>query len=157
TQRDVTEQKRMARRLRETDEKFRVMVETANEGIWMLDADARITFINPRMAEMLGYPPEQLLGRLKWDFLFEEDRARVRGLFERRRAGSSEQADVRFRHEDGRQVGAIMSARPIQDPQGRFSGALALFTDVTQRKRAEDALRDADRRKDEFLAMLAHE
>jgi PAS domain S-box-containing protein len=116
-------------------------VETANEGIWQLDADARVTFVNDRMAELLGYRPGDLVGRQKWDFVFDEDEAAGRVLFERRRAGVSEQADVRFRHRDGRAVWTLMSARPMTDERGAFCGALDMFTDVTERRRAEDALR----------------
>src|SRR5262249_27003878 len=116
-----------------------------------------ITFVNPRMAEMLGYQPAEMLGRAIWDFLFEEDEEALRTMFGRRRAGISEQADVRFRHKDRREVWTILCARPVKDHQGQFRGALDLFTDVTQRKHAEDALREADQRKNEFLAMLAHE
>jgi hypothetical protein len=60
---DITERKRAEEALRESEEKYRRIVETANEGIWALDADARITFVNRRMAEMLGYSPEELLRR----------------------------------------------------------------------------------------------
>jgi two-component system CheB/CheR fusion protein len=82
----------------------------------------------------------------------------MRGLFERRKRGVSEEvADIRFRRADGREVWTLMSARPLYDDQGRFTGAVDLFTDITDRRRAEQALRDADRRKDEFLAVLAHE
>jgi PAS domain S-box-containing protein len=146
TQRDITEQRRIARQLRESDEKFRAMVETANEGIWVLDEAARITFVNDRMAEMLGYQPDEMLGRIEWDFLFQEDEDASRELFSRRRAGISEQADVRFQHKDGREVWTILCARPITDHQGRFRGALDLFTDVTERRRAEEALRENEER-----------
>ena len=127
---------------RETETQFRRIVETANEGIWELDADARITFVNDRMAELLGRTPEEIRGRTKWDFLFEEDQVAVRALFVRRRAGVSEQVDIRFRHRDGRAVWTLMSARPVLDEAGVFCGGLDMFTDVTERKRVEDALRD---------------
>ena len=120
TQRDVTEQRRIEGELRKSEEKFRGMVETANEGIWILDTEARITFINKRMAAMLGYEPQEMLGRTKWDFVFDADQARVRQLFENRRAGISEQADVRFRARDGREVWTIMSARSLSDDRGEF-------------------------------------
>jgi PAS domain S-box-containing protein len=138
---DVTDRMQGEERLRQSEEKFRRIVETANEGIWTLDAEARVTFVNRRMAEMLGYQPEQLQGRLQWDFLFDEDQPGARQLFERRRAGVSEQADVRFRHKDGWEVWTLMAARPVTDPQGRFLGALDMFTDVTQRREAEEAVR----------------
>ncbi len=162
--RDVTAERRAARALAESEALFRGIFETANEGIWMLDEQACTTLVNPRMGEILGYAPEEMVGRHKWDFLFEKDRPHFQALFERRRAGLSEHSDVRFRHRDGREVWALMAARPIFDAQGRFRGALDLFTDVTERKRLEEQLRqraeelaEADRRKDDFLALLGHE
>jgi PAS domain S-box-containing protein len=155
---------RAARALAESEALFRGIFEAANEGIWVLDERARITLVNPRMADMLGYEPPEMVGRQKWDFLFEEDQSRVMALFERRRAGISEQADVRFRHRDGQEVWTLMAARPVLGGAGEFRGALDLFTDITERKRLEEELHrraerlaEADRRKDEFLVLLGHE
>jgi PAS domain S-box-containing protein len=139
---------------RASETQFRRIVETADEGIWELDAEARIAFVNERMARMIGYSPEEMKGRRKWDFLFDEDQATVRALFERRRAGVSEQADVRFRHRDGRAVWTSMSARPVLDENGAFRGGLDMFTDVTNRKRAEDALEGSVDERDRALAEL---
>ncbi len=125
---------------RHSETLFRRIVETAHEGIWQLDADARVVFVNDRMAGLLGYRPDEVRGRQKWDFLFDEDRAAGRALFDRRRAGVSEQADVRFRHRDGRAVWTLMSARPMTGEDGTFRGALDMFTDVTERRQAEAAL-----------------
>ena len=102
----------------------------------------RVPFVNDRMARTPGRSPGEMVGRLKWDFLFDEEREFVRALFERRRSGVSEQADVRFRHRDGRAIGFMMSARPVFDEAGGFRGCLDIFTDVTERKRAEAAVRD---------------
>ena len=98
---DLTERKRATAALRQSEEKYRQIVETAIEGIWLLDADARITFVNPRMAELLGHKAEDMLGRPERDFVFHSDRARAQELFERRRLGVSEQADIRLLHHDG--------------------------------------------------------
>ena len=161
---DVTAQKGAEVALRESEEKFRRIVETANEGIWLLDENALVTFVNPRMSDLIGYTPEEMMGRPKWDFLLGRDRERVRELFARRRAGISEQLDVCFQHRDGRPVWMLMAARPVLDESGVFRGTLDMFTDVTERKRLEAELQarvaelaSADRRKDEFLATLAHE
>ena len=61
--------------LRESEEKYRNIVETANEGIWIIDAEARTTYVNKKMAEMLGYSQEEMIGRSGWDFTDEEDKA----------------------------------------------------------------------------------
>jgi PAS domain S-box-containing protein len=126
---------------------FRRIVETAHEGIWELDGDGRIAFVNERMAGMLGYTPAELHGRHSTEFHDEEDRGAVEALFRRRRAGVSELADLRFRHRGGHAVWTLMSARPVTDDRGRFRGELAMFTDVTERKRAADELqRSVDER-----------
>jgi PAS domain S-box-containing protein len=162
--RDVTQERRAAQALAESETRFRGIFESANEGIWMLDEQARTTLVNPRMAEMLGYRPEEMVGRHKWDFLFVEDRPQFEALFERRRAGLSEHTDVRFRHRDGREVWTLMAARPVFGERGEFRGALDLFTDITERKRLDEELHrraeelaEAGRRKDDFLALLGHE
>jgi PAS domain S-box-containing protein len=139
---------------RESETQYRQIVETANEGIWLLDANAQITFVNAQMAEMLGYQPEEMRGRHKWDFLFDEDQEVVRQLWERRRTGISEQADVRFRHRSGAAVWTLMSARPLTGNQGEFLGALDMFTDVTERKRAENAVRETSEQRERTLAEL---
>jgi PAS domain S-box-containing protein len=139
---------------REREIEYRRIVETANEGIWVLDPEARITFVNARMAELLGHAPEELVGRQKWDFLFDEDQTSVRTLFERRRQGVSEQADVRFCHHTGSAVWTLMSARPMIDERGRVRGALDMFTDVTERKKAESAVRETSEQRERALADL---
>ena len=151
-------------RLSETQ--YRRIVETAHEGIWELDADARVTFVNARMAEMLGHEPGEFLGRRKWEFVADEDRPAVQALFERRRAGVSEQADVRFRRRDGEPVWTLMSARPLFGDRGEFRGCLDMFTDITGRRRAEENLKETTRQLwqaarlagvGELAASIAHE
>jgi PAS domain S-box-containing protein len=161
---DVTARKVAEAEVRESEAKFRRIVETANEGIWLLDENARVTFVNRRMCELLGYEAEDVLGRPKWEFLLGKDRERVLKLFERRRAGVSEQVDLCFEDRKGRPVWMIMAARPVIDEAGVFLGSLDMFTDVTERKRLEAELHDriaelaeADRRKDAFIATLSHE
>jgi two-component system, sensor histidine kinase and response regulator len=122
---------------RQSEAKYRGIVEAANEGIWVLDQDMRITMVNPRMAEILGYEQGELLGHHKCEFVFAEDVAEIKALFVQRREGLSDHVDVRFRGKDGGALWTIMAARPVRDAAGRFRGALDLFTDITQRKEAD--------------------
>jgi PAS domain S-box-containing protein len=154
---DVTDRRHAEAVLRANERRYRDIVEMANEGIWILDADARVTFVNRRMTELAGCREAEMLGRPMWDFAFEEDVPAMKERFERCRCGSPEDIEVRLRHRDGREVWTQMAARPTLDDTGGFTGALDLFTDITAGKLAAEALREADRRKDEFLAMLAHE
>jgi PAS domain S-box-containing protein len=155
---DITSRRSVEHALRASEEQYRAIVDAANEGIWRLDRHARITFANDRMAELLGVTAESMIGRHKWDFVFDEDVPVMQSLFERRKQGVSEEvADIRFRRGQTGEVWTLMAARPLYDESGTFMGAVDLFTDITERRRAEQELRDVDRRKDEFLAVLAHE
>ncbi len=129
------------RDLRESEARYRRIVSTAEEGIWVLGEDFLTTFVNARMAGMLAYNPEEMKGRGMPDFMFEEDVPDHLKRMERRRAGVSEQYERRFRRKDGDTVWALGSATPVFDEDGRFSGSFAMFTDITERKRAEDELR----------------
>ena len=144
---DITERRRIEQALRDGERLYKEIVETANEGIWTLDGQARITFVNRRMADLVGYPPMEMIGCHKWDFMFDEDISAMQALFDRRRQGIAEEVmDIRFRHRSGSEVWTLMAARPLHDSAGRFSGALDLFMDVTTRRQAEQALRDSEER-----------
>lgn len=136
---DITDRK-------QAEEKYRRIVETAGEGIWLIDAESRTTFVNQRMAEMLGYSVEEMLGRSLFDFMDEEGRTIAEANVERRRQGIGEQHDFKFRRKDGSEVWTLVSARPFLDDQGRYGGALGMITDITERQRAEQALRESEAR-----------
>ena len=127
--------------LRASEERHRRIVETAVQGIWLLDADARTTFVNPRMAEMLGCTVEEMRGKALTDFMDEEAQEEAREYLRRRQGGIKEQHDFRFRHKDGSDVWTLVSTNPVQDDQGRYAGALGMVTDITDRKQAEDLVR----------------
>jgi len=119
---DVTDRKNAEEAIRESDARYRRMVETTTEGISMADANFCITFVNPQMAKMLGYQPDEMLGRSVLDFLFAEDIEQKRRIFERRRAGVCEQYDDRFRHKNGSEV--LVAILPsASEPSGPFSSA----------------------------------
>lgn len=128
------------RALAESEEKYRRIIETAQEGIWMLDASARTTFVNRRMAEMLGYAEVEMLGRPLYDFVDETARLAAEDDFRRRRQGIAERRDFKFRRKDSSDLWAIVSTQTVVGDDGQFSGALGLITDITERKEAEEAL-----------------
>ena len=150
--------------LRESEQRYRDIVERAHEGIWQLDADGRTRFANRRMAEMLGCTPEELRGKRIEDFVDAEGREQVELLRERRRQGIAEHAQLRLQRRDGTDLWTLLSAAPTHDANGNYQGVLGMLSDITEWKNTErdnerlyTALRDADRRKDEFLALLGHE
>ena len=127
--------------LRESERKLRRIFDTTNEGIWGMGPDTKTTFVNARMAEMLGYSPEEMQGRPASDFIFEEDLADHLDRMSKRREGISENYERRLRRKDGQEVWGLASATSIMDEEKRFQGSFAMWTDITERKRAEQRLR----------------
>jgi two-component system, cell cycle sensor histidine kinase and response regulator CckA len=126
--------------LRASEERYRTIVTTAAEGIWTLDAEARTTFVNDRLASMLGYRAEEMAGRKLYDFMDKEARDRAARTFMRRERKSGGEGDFRFRRKDGSVVWLRPATSPLLGPRGEFVGALAMVSDVTERRRAEEAL-----------------
>jgi len=139
---DVTEQEKAGQALRESEEKYRRIIETAYEGIWIVDAKGKTTFVNERMGKMMGYTVDEMIGRPLFEFMHEEDRAYSKAKLERRRRGIAEAYEFKFKKRNGADLWTIVSANPLYDIEGQYTGALAMITDITDRKRAEQ-LNDA--------------
>jgi PAS domain S-box-containing protein len=161
---DISERKRGEEALRESEEKYRRIVDTAYEGICVVDAEAKLKFVNGRMAEMLGYRVEELLGRSALDFWDAQSLPKANRTLEERRRGIREQYEICLRHKDGSAVWVIVTATPIVDADGVYQGSFSMSTDITERKRAEEALQRAkevaeaaNRAKSDFLANMSHE
>ncbi len=133
-------------RLRASESRYRQIVQAANEGIWAIDAESRTSFVNPKMAELLGYSRAEMLGRPLVDFMAPDAVSLAQINLERRQRGISEQHEFEFRRKDGSSLRALLSANPLLDARGNYAGALALVTDVSERSQVEAALREgADR------------
>ena len=150
---DVTEQKQAERALRDSEERFRRMVEIAGEGIWIVDTTGRTSFVNNRMEAILGYSKDEMLGRLCFDFLEPEERDRARRDFEKSKTHDLGPVEYRFCHKDGSVVWLDITGTAMFDDTGRLTGTLAMCTDVTERKTNEQRLRQTQRL--ESLGILA--
>ncbi len=145
--RDISERQRAEEALRASAERYRRIVQTAAEGIWMLDANAVTAFVNPRMAQMLGFTPEEMIGQPLTGFIDEAGSAAVMAQLARSRdGGQSEPGDFRFRRRDGQDLWAMLSSTPIFGDNGSHSGSLAMLTDISDRRAAELALIDSNGR-----------
>jgi PAS domain S-box-containing protein len=139
--RDITEARKAEQALRKSEAKYRRIVDTATEGIWVLGPDTMTTFVNARMAEMLGYSSQEMIGRPGADFMFEEDVPDHLQKMQNRRQGISENYERQFRRKDGQTVWTLASATPVFDDKHCFQGSFGMFTDITGRKEAETELR----------------
>jgi len=130
--------------LRESEDRYRRMIETANEGVWILDAKGVTSFVNTKMGVMLGYHAEEMLGRHLFEFLDEEMRPAAAENLSQRKAGAKGQYDYQLRSKEGGLVWAQVCASPIYDHDRRYVGVLGMVSDITERKRAEAALADSE-------------
>ncbi|MDB5909194.1 MAG: hypothetical protein JWP34_3308 [Massilia sp.] len=126
--------------LERTEERFRRIVHSAGEGIWEIDADSRTTFVNPKMAAILGYSTEDMLGRPMASLLDEEGQEIVERNLARCRQGIAERHDLKFRQRDGSAVWTSMATNPIFDGAGEYIGALALVNDISDRRESAELI-----------------
>ncbi len=139
---DVTEQKKAEERLQESEERYRNIVETANEGISIIDAEERITFVNKQIEDMFGYSSEELISRPMWNFLSDESKAIIKHTLKNGWENVNESLEIKFIRKDGSTLYTHTNAKSIFDKSGKFLGTLNLHTDITKRKEVEEALRN---------------
>jgi PAS domain S-box-containing protein len=144
--RNIAERKRLEAELRQQDVLYRRLVDTAGEGVWVMDENRVTTFVNSQMAQMLGLSPEAMLGHLITDFMFDEDLPEYFGRFAERQAGLHGNYEMRMRRSDGSCGVCRISATALLGAQGQFQGSFGMFTDITELKRAEQELRDSEER-----------
>jgi PAS domain S-box-containing protein len=134
------------------------LIHTAREGIWVMDNAGITTFANPRMGEILGYEAGEMIGRSMFEFMTEEWRGEAERNLERRRRGISEDHDFEFCRKDGSAVWTLISTGPVRDKSGEPIGALAMVTDISERKHAEEhqalLLQELDHRVKNTLATV---
>ncbi|MGZ8550270.1 MAG: PAS domain S-box protein [Chitinophagaceae bacterium] len=131
---DVTEQVLSRRKIEGSEKKFRQIVETAQEGIWMIDENNVTVFVNKKMCEILEYSEDEMLGKTNLYFKSEEERKLAIQQIERRKKGIRETHEARFITKSGRNICTLVSTNAILDHDGRYKGALAMITDITEKK-----------------------
>jgi PAS domain S-box-containing protein len=140
--------------LSESEGKFRRIIETAVEGVWQMDDQFRTTFVNRRMAEMLGYSPEEMLGKKITSFMPAGELSDHEARIERRREGNKDRYERRLVRKDGSVIWTLVSATANVDREGAFLGSFAMLSDITDRKMAEEALQESRERLENIIDFL---
>jgi len=141
--RDITERRRFAEALRQSEQKFRSLVEMTSDWIWAVDENGVYIYSSPKVKDLLGYEPEEVLGKRPYHFMPPEEAERVAALFsalvKAKKAFTG--LENRNTHKDGHQVTLETSGVPVFDPDGGFRGYRGIDRDITARKQAEEELR----------------
>ncbi len=140
---DITPRKRMEEALRENEARYRLLLERMNEGLVINDRNGEITYVNPKLSEILGYSSAELVGHRWSKFLDESNWRIVREQMTRRRRGESSTYTLEPQRQDGRALSVIVSATPIFGSDGSYEGSFGVVTDVTALKSVEWELQQA--------------
>lgn len=124
-----------------SEARYRGIIDTAQEGVWIVDAESKTRYVNQRLATMLGYSPDYMYGRSLYDFVTPEAQPAARRAFDVHREGGSERFEGTLVRADGQLLCAIISGSAILDAQGGFTGVLEMLTDITDRKAIETKYR----------------
>lgn len=151
--RDITDRKLTEKRLAESEILYRTMVETANDWLWQIDRNGKYTYASPKVSELLGYAPEEVIGKTPFEFMPPEEAERVAPIF--RDIVAKKIAFSGFEntnlHRDGRRVVLETSGRPIVDANGNFVGYSGVDRDITDRKNTQLALQQSKQLLQEVL------
>jgi PAS domain S-box-containing protein len=143
---DITERKKVEAALRASEHKYRTLIDTLQEGVWAIDKEGLTTYANACMAQMLGYTPDEMMGRPLFSFMSESQVTVARANMERRAQGIKEQHDFEFLKKDGSRIYTMLEAGPMTDEEGNYIGAIAGVTDITERRKMEAALKESENR-----------
>ena len=139
---DVTRTRQTEHDLAEKHHLLTLLVQTTSEGFWFVDSQAVTTDANPAMCKILGYPREQLLGRTIFEFVDEANRAIFARQIQQRAIGISGGYEIELTRADGSKVACYNHATPIYDTHGQRIGSIGMWSDISERKRAEQQLLD---------------
>ncbi len=145
---DISERKRRADdALRESEARFRSLVETTSDWVWEVDRNGVYTYASPKVRDLLGYEPEEVIGRTPFDLMVLDEADRVARFFHdvvksRKPFTNFENTNL---HKDGRPVILETSGVPILDARGNLVGYRGIDRDITERKRVEEAFQQAHR------------
>jgi len=141
---DQTERRQAVLALQRSKARYRSIIETTQEGVWILDAEGKTTFVNQLMADMLGYGVEAMVGANLTDFIAPAEQAQAQAYLERRQQGIQENHPFKFRRQDQTVLWALVSAMPLFDENHNYTGCIGLLSDITQLIIMQEALQTSE-------------
>jgi PAS domain S-box-containing protein len=143
--RNIDQRKKIELALRQNEEKYRTLMESLNEVIMLVDNDDRVQFVNKRFTEILGYEPEEIIDKIGYEVLLdEEDQSVIQNANQDRIHKKASQYELTFNTKDGRKIDFLVSGAPLFDQSGNTIGSLGAMMDITERKKALISLRESE-------------
>lgn len=143
---DITEIKKTELALKESEKKYRQIVETAQEGIWLLDENHKTTFVNKKMCQILEYTQKEMIGKEVYSFMDEEGQQIAANLMKKKKEGHSGQRHFKYISKSGKEIWANVAANPFISETGDYKGGMAMVTDITEFKKAQQTLKENEKK-----------
>ena len=152
---DISERVKTEKALRDSEARFRQLVESMNEGLGIQDRQGIITYVNDKVCKILQLPREQIVGRPSQDFISKRDLETWIRNIDNKDAPSS--YEVTWMDKDGNPIYTLVSPRPVYDSQGRFMGGFGVITDITAIKQLEKEVLDISERERQKIGYELHD
>jgi len=137
---DITERRKAEKALKESEERYRMLVETMNDGLVWMNANMKITFVNEKFCEMLGYSYAQLIGRNGLELHDTLNQMILKTQQKKHAQGIASVYEIAFTRKDGQPLITMVSPKVIMDQDGTYQGSFSVITNITARKKVEDDL-----------------
>jgi PAS domain S-box-containing protein len=142
---DITEQKQAEEKLRKSEKKYRNLLETTSQGYWMIDPELKNIEVNPSLCKILGYRPDEMLGKTPFDFVNDENRKIFIEQFLKIPTTPHRSYEITLKKKNGQDVNTFINATTIRNESGAVQGAFALITDITNMKQTEQRLKQREK------------
>ena len=142
---DISKRKQIEDALKKSEQRYRMLVETMNEGLAIIDGNSVFIYANRKLLEMLGYSEDEILGHQAPEFFGEASQIILNHHLAERKKGGREIYEIVWTTKDGRQIPTLISPQPLFDDAGHFKGSFAVITDITKLKQIEQALQKREK------------
>jgi len=141
---EITDRKQAEEALQKSESRYRQLVETMNEGLGVSDQDYKFTYANEKFCEMLGYSRDEIIGRPLIEFVHDDFKELMKDQMARRQKGEERRFELAWKTKDGDTIYTLASPKALHDERGSFTGSMGVLTNITDRIKAEEVLREKD-------------
>jgi len=142
---DITEHKNALEELKQSEERYRTLCETMNHGLSISNKEFEIVYINKALSQMIGHELKDITGRKQLDFVCDESKDDYIKQIHNRRKGKSGIYELNLIKKNGNKLPVMISASPMSDREGNFTGSFGVFTDLTELRHVKDALKRSEK------------
>ena len=140
----IVERKQGEEALRTSEEKYRTLLEITSEGCWLINPELKTIEVNAALCKMLGYSQDEMLGKTPFDFVDDENRKIFIEQTSKISVTAHRSYEITLKKKNGKDLATYFNATTIRDESGEVLGSFAFITDITEKKRAEEALRKSE-------------